>query len=100
MENTDSCFYPHFIVYCILSVKFVLVAQWIERLVAVQKVAGSIPAKDTYKIYVFGVGEPFRSRQESKAGTMREFVRQKDTWIISSSNFCKIWKNRGAVFLL
>ena len=24
-----------------------LVAQWIERLVAVQKVAGSIPAKDT-----------------------------------------------------
>jgi len=46
------------------------------------------------------VGEPFRSRQESKAGTMREFVRQKDTWIISSSNFCKIWKNRGAVFLL
>ena len=26
----------------------VLVAQWIERLVAVQKVAGSIPAEDTY----------------------------------------------------
>ena len=29
--------------------KYVLVAQWIERLVAVQKVAGSIPAKDTEK---------------------------------------------------
>ena len=29
------------------GVSIVLVAQWIERLVAVQKVAGSIPAKDT-----------------------------------------------------
>ena len=26
---------------------YALVAQWIERLVAVQKVAGSIPAEDT-----------------------------------------------------
>ena len=32
----------------------VLVAQWIERLVAVQKVAGSIPAKDTLKNVDFG----------------------------------------------
>jgi hypothetical protein len=30
-----------------LSNLIVLIAQWIERLVAVQKVAGSIPAKDT-----------------------------------------------------
>ena len=54
----------------------VLVAQWIERLVAVQKVAGSIPAKDT-KIArrkavfcVLGVSERFHSRQESNVGAI------------------------------
>ena len=36
-------------VTCYMLYENVLVAQWIERLVAVQKVAGSIPAKDTFE---------------------------------------------------
>ena len=36
--------------YTIVIHVFALVAQWIERLVAVQKVAGSIPAEDTLNV--------------------------------------------------
>ena len=38
-----------FFVFCAILywLKHVLVAQWIERLVAVQKVVGSTPTKDT-----------------------------------------------------
>ncbi|MEI7621576.1 MAG: hypothetical protein WCJ51_03495, partial [Candidatus Moraniibacteriota bacterium] len=49
---------------------------WIERLVAVQKVAGSIPAKDTKIAHqkvgfcVLGVSEQFHSHQESNAGAI------------------------------
>ncbi len=39
--------YCYFLFYMLKNIGYVLIAQWIERLVAVQKVAGSIPAKDT-----------------------------------------------------
>lgn len=61
--------------------KYALVAQWIERLVAVQKVAGSIPAKRTISkaFFALGASELLHLRQESKAGAMREFVCSKQT---------------------
>ncbi len=41
----------------------VLVAQWIERLVAVQKVAGSIPAKDTRCVWIWQESNQERGRE-------------------------------------
>ena len=60
----------------VYSINNAPVAQWIERLVAVQKVAGPIPAKRTAK----GAYQLLDVRQESEIGAMYEF---------SFFDFCK-----------